>query len=333
MTKIAIVIVLALACLLPIGCASVPAHAEVRAVQIRLWPGDAPGSEGLKITKKIVDGGNARQHDRFESGIQVPTMLVSKPVAMAKNRPVPAVLVMPGGGYGYLSMDREGYEAADWLNSQGYGAAILRYRLPAEGHSNAYMVPLADAQRAMRVLRKDAAHFGFDPERIGVLGFSAGGHLAALLSVHPDAVTHVPVDTIDFYNARPAFQMLAYPVISMDLAITHQGSRYNLLGAHPDQRTVDWFSADKQVDRYTPPAFIIRSVDDFVPEENVSRYVDALRLAGRPVEIHEFPSGGHGYGVIRGSGSIASWPSLALAWLDATVTSGVRVSNTSNRTK
>lgn len=209
-----------------------------------------------------------------------------------------AILVCPGGGYSHLAMEHEGHQFAQWLNSLGITAAVLRYRMP-EGRSE---VPGDDARRAMKMLR-DIDGIA----RVGIMGFSAGGHLASTVATHYDA------------ESRPDFQVLFYPVISMDEGLTHRGSRNNLLGTAPTPEAVALYSNEKQVTRDTPPAIIFHSDDDrSVPVENTIGYYRALHAAGVPASMHIFPTGSHGWGFRDSFTHKAQWMSALEAWLAAT---------------
>ncbi len=276
---------------------------------VPLWPGRIPGAQGTAIVRKVSD--HAKRPgtvDRWITGIDVPSLVVKRPA-----RPNgAAVLLVPGGGYGFLSYDNEGIEQARWLNALGVTCFILLYRLPGEGWSDRRLAPLQDAQRAIRVIRSRAAGFGVDPARIAVLGFSAGGHLAASLATRHGEVAYAPVDGADRLSARPDLAGLIYPVISMDAAITHKGSRDNLLGATPAAADVVAASNEARITAETPPVFLVHASDDrTVPIAN-SLAMHAAMLAGhRPVEMHLFDEGGHGFGVrLPKAVPTAQWPML-----------------------
>lgn len=211
-----------------------------------------------------------------------------------------AVIVFPGGGYEHLATDKEGFQVARWLNTLGVSAFVVRYRLGPRYHHPAM---LEDAKQAMRVVRSRAAAWHLDPHRIGVIGFSAGGHLAATLETHFDSAT------------RPDFAMLIYPVITMSEPLEHKGSRRNLLGERPSDSLVLALSAERQVTGATPPTFIVASTDDeTVPVQNSVMMYDALRAAHVPVELHVFESARHGFGLASGT-SVGIWTMLAASWL------------------
>jgi acetyl esterase/lipase len=284
-------------------------------IEIDLWPGIPPGSEGLAFAEQIDERSpdSAAFRDRAISAITRPRMVVFKP-AQADGS---ALLLAPGGGYQRVVWDKEGVEVAEWLAGLGMTVAVLIYRLPGEGHLDGHLVPLQDAQRALRLLRHHAAAWGLDQTRIGALGFSAGGHVIASLATRFDEASYRPRDAIDAHSARPDFVALGYPVISMDPAIAHAGSRSKLLGAHVDEAAfAARASADLQVRADTPESFILLPDDDAaVPPENSIRYYLALRAAGVPAELHVFRNGGHGFGIRLAEGPVREWTTLFAAWL------------------
>jgi acetyl esterase/lipase len=224
-----------------------------------------------------------------------------------------AVVVFPGGGYQHLSMEKEGSDVANWLASTGVTAFVVRYRLGPQYH---HPTMLNDAQRAIRTVRARATEWGVDPRRIGIIGFSAGGHLASSAGTHFDAGL-TSGDAIDRVSSRPDFMMLLYPVITMlDSSITHRGSRVNLLGENPDPALVRLMSNETQVTRETPPAFIVHSTDDrTVPVENALLMYQALRNAAVPVEMHVFEYGGHGFGLAPKDPILSSWTTAGESWM------------------
>jgi acetyl esterase/lipase len=230
-----------------------------------------------------------------------------------------AVIVCPGGAYGMLARRKEGVEPSLWLKSLGVHAFQLDYRLgPAYHHP----VEIGDARRAVRWVRANAARFGIDPRRIGVLGFSAGGHLAALASAWTDGGDARARDSVERVSCRPDFQILIYPVISMQAPFAHRASRINLLGRHPDPATLDSLSPDQHVTDRTPPAFLVHAEGDpIVSFANSQAYAEALRNAGVPVEFLGFVQGGHGFGLAQerngepGQAQLATWPAQCAGWL------------------
>ena len=224
-----------------------------------------------------------------------------------------AVVVFPGGGYGHLAMDHEGVQVARWLNSLGVSAFVVQYRL---GPKYRHPVMLWDAQRAIRTVRARATEWGVDPGRIGVIGFSAGGHLASTTGTHFDEGLAEATDGIDGIGSRPDFMMLIYPVITMQEAFTHRGSRNNLLGERPDRSLAWLLSSEKQVAPDTPPTFLVHTTDDAgVPVENSLMFYQALRTAGVPVEMHIYETGPHGFGLAPANPVLSTWPERAEVWM------------------
>jgi acetyl esterase/lipase len=258
----------------------------------RLWDGDAPGAQG--------------KEDR-----DIPTITVYMPRSVAQ--PVTAIVVCPGGGYQNLASNHEGRQVASYLNSLGIAAVVLKYRLGPKYH---HPVEIGDAQRAVRMLRAKAAEWRLAPDHIGIMGFSAGGHLAMSASTHFDAGKADAADPIDRLSSRPDFSILGYPVISLSEAWTHQGSRRNLLGDNPDPALVKSLSGENAVTPQTPPTFIFQTnADTTVPAENSIYYYLALRKAGVVSEMHVFQRGPHGVGLGMDDFALAQWPALLGNWL------------------
>lgn len=223
-----------------------------------------------------------------------------------------AVVVCPGGGYGGLVTGAEGHGIAEWLNAHGIHALVLEYRLPA-GRSR---VPLLDAQRAIRLVRQRSKEWAVDPKRVGIAGFSAGGHLAATASTQFEDGDSKATDPVARQSSRPAFSVLVYPVITFG-AGTHSGTRGNLLGPDPSAELVRQYSCELQVTDRTPPAFLAHAVDDTaVPISNSRIYRDALQARGIPVQLLELPNGGHGLNGYKGP-SWDAWQQAVLVWLQA----------------
>jgi acetyl esterase/lipase len=229
-----------------------------------------------------------------------------------------AVVVCPGGGYSGRATGHEGKEIAEWLNKRGIHAFILKYRTVGESIIMPPLEPgpMLDVQRALRIVRARAKEFGVDPKRIGVWGFSAGGHLASTAATHFDAGKPDSDDPIDKVSCRPDFAILAYPVITMTEK-THGGSRVNLLGPKPDPKMIEFYSNEKQVTAQTPPTFLFHTVEDkAVPVENSRLFRDACVKAGVPVELVEYEKGAHGVGLGAKSGlPLAEWPTKLEEWL------------------
>jgi acetyl esterase/lipase len=241
-----------------------------------------------------------------------PTMTPYLPPAGRANGT--AVVVFPGGGYTHLSMVKEGSDVANWLASTGVTAFVVQYRLgPAYHHP----VMLDDAQRAIRTVRARAAEWGVNPARVGIIGFSAGGHLASTAGTHFDAGAASSTDPIERAGSRPDFMMLIYPVITMrGDSVTHAGSRLNLLGKDPSPELVRLLSNETQATAQTPPAFLVHTFDDrTVPVQNSLLFYDALRSAGVAAELHVFDHGPHGFGLAPTDPVLSAWPGLAEAWM------------------
>jgi acetyl esterase/lipase len=280
---------------------------------VELWPGPPPGTGSVPIVRKVDDQDKSGTNpDRWVSGI-------ARPVLIVRRAPRPdgsAVLIAPGGGYGFLSYDNEGTAQAAWLNARGTTAFILLYRLPMEGWQQRQDVPLQDAQRAMRLIRARADHFGIRRDRIAALGFSAGGHLVGSLATRHAERTYTPIDATDQFDARPDLAALLYPVVSLAAPYTHGGSRDALLGPNaPEKLRLD-YSVERRVDATTPPIFLTAAADDgLVPPANSIALFDAMQAAHRPVALHIFESGGHGFGARLPKANPASvWPKLMEAF-------------------
>lgn len=282
---------------------------------IELWPGPPPGAPADLPQDLVTDrAGASGFQDRIATRIGRPRITVFRPA-----RPNgAAVLVAPGGAYVRVVIDKEGFETARRLAQAGITAFVLRYRLPIDGWADRGDVPVQDAQRAMRLIRANAARYGVDPRRVAVMGFSAGGHVAAGLSTRHAARLYTAIDAADAHDARPDLAALIYPVIDMALPHANGGSREALLGPTPTPEQEAAYSLHRRVDRATPPTFLVHALDDqSVPVENTLQHLAALRGAGVPAEAHLFEEGGHGFGIrlIQGKPA-AAWPDLFLAWAE-----------------
>jgi acetyl esterase/lipase len=259
-----------------------------------LWPAGAPGAVGDLDADK-------------------PAIGIFRPAA--EKATGAAVVVCPGGSYGYLALDHEGKQVGEWLSSIGVTAFVLRYRIAPRYHNPA---PLQDVQRAIRSVRARASEWGVDPARVGVLGFSAGGHLASSAGTHFDNGPPAAADSVDRASARPDFMVLAYPVITMDGPFAHKNSRKNLLGEDAPADLVRSFSNETQVTERTPPTFLFHTdEDDGVPPENSIVFYEGLRKARVPAELHVFRRGEHGVGLGVPGQPHSAWPALCAAWLKA----------------
>lgn len=236
-----------------------------------------------------------------------------------------AVVVCPGGGYGFLADDHEGKQVAEWLNRHGVTAFVLKYRIVTKERPGPLMeAPLLDARRAIRTVRAKAKDYGIDPNKVGIWGFSAGGHLASTAATHFDNGLLKDGDEIDKQSSRPDFAILAYPVVTMEDGVTHGGSKRNLLGDKPDPKLVELYSNEKQVTKDTPPVFIFHtSADAAVLPENAVRFYLACKRAKVPVEMHVYEKGRHGVGLgtdpkwTGGEKSVATWPDRLADWMKA----------------
>ena len=224
-----------------------------------------------------------------------------------------AVIVAPGGSYGHLAMNHEGRQVANWLNALGVTAFVLKYRLGPKYH---HPIELDDAQRAIRLVRSRAQDFGIAPDRVGMMGFSAGGHLASTAGTHFDDGNSAASDAIDRVSSRPDFLVLAYPVITLQGPYAHSGSRKNLLGDNPDPKLLEELSNQLLVTPQTPPTFLFTTSEDkTVPAENSVNFYLALHKAGVPAELHVFEKGPHGVGLDLSDPALDEWPTLLANWL------------------
>lgn len=228
-----------------------------------------------------------------------------------------AVMICPGGGYGHLAMEKEGTKIAQWFNSLGVHAFVLKYRLGnPQGTAYKHPVMLNDAKRGFRIIRSGAEQWGINPDKIGVMGFSAGGHLASTLGTHFDDGLPDAADPVERVSCLPNFMILAYPVISLNTRYVHAGSRLNLLGPTPKAEDVDLLSNELQVKPLTPPTFLFHTDEDKgVPAENSVRFYLALREAGIPAELHIYEKGGHGAGFAPGDPVLSTWKERLQDWL------------------
>lgn len=258
-----------------------------------LWPDGAPGAKGTQDKDK-------------------PTLTICLP---DKDKAIgTAVVICPGGGYEHLASDHEGTQIADWLNSIGIAAFILEYRHNGTGYI--FPAPMQDAQRAMRIVRGRADEWNIDPTRIGIMGFSAGGHLASSIGTHFKNNYYDAKDDLDKASSRPDFMILIYSVITMEDSYTHKGSQVNLFGTNADPNLIENYSNEKQVTPETPPTFLMHSNEDpAVPVENSVNFYLALRKAKVPAEMHVYLKGGHGTGIEKKHGIISTWPERCIDWM------------------
>lgn len=264
-----------------------------------LWEGEIPNAKKSDLQEQQK---NAQA--RVISKVIEPSLEVYLPSSVIKTGKM--VMICPGGGYGVLAYDKEGTDIAKWLNGYGIAAAVLKYRLPEdESNEVPHLTPLTDAKRGMELLRSNAEKWGIDPNKVGVMGFSAGGHLASTLGTHFEE------------GNRPDFMALIYPVVTMKEDYTHNGSKKNLLGEQLSDDLVQHYSNELQVGENTPPTFILHSADDEVVSlENSLQLAKSLKDKGVSVEMHIYPYGGHGFALALQKGRLAKWGQLLLDWLN-----------------
>ncbi|WP_282940642.1 alpha/beta hydrolase [Paenibacillus sp. RC67] len=280
--------------------------------EILLFPGGAPGSENLEIEEIIFEEPwDQNKYKKIVQGVTAPSII---PYIPEKPNGV-ALLVIPGGGYRRQVLNLEGTDIAEWLNSFGVTAFVLKHRMPVDGHRNASDVPLQDAQRAIRMIRGNASRFGINPDKIGVMGFSAGGHLASTLGTCYDKPVYEPVDTMDSFSAKPSFLVLCYPFIST--------KGWELDRAWLSQRPAIFtelltkYSTDELVTKDTPISFIMVADDDATtPAEHSVNFYLALRKAGVSAELHAYKAGKHGFGMGTTEGPVKGWTDVCRSWLE-----------------
>ncbi|WP_211093379.1 alpha/beta hydrolase [Flammeovirga agarivorans] len=279
---------------------------------IELW--DEKDIPNYKSTAERED--IAKRDITFISKVQKPTLEIFLP--SERNANGKAILILPGGGYGGVAYDWEGTDYAKWLNAQGIAAFVLKYRSPqAASVIESYKAPIQDAQRAIRWIKRNAQKLHIKKELVGVMGSSAGGHLASTLATHSTSY-YEATDEIDKESFQVSFMMLIYPVVSMKKGITHMGSRNNLLGKEPTKQLIEQFSNEEQVTEKTPKAFIVHSADDgAVPVQNSLVLYDALLKNNISTDMHLYPKGGHGYGFGKSNADAPDWTAVAEGWLNS----------------
>lgn len=277
---------------------------------IPVWPVMVPNSLEDKSYNEVLTYNDAKEV-RGVSKVTKPSLTAYW--ADEGNSSGTAVVICPGGGYSHLAINKEGYQVAKWFNSIGISAFVLKYRLPSGLIMKDKTIgPLQDAQEALRIVRRNAVKWKLNPSKIGIMGFSAGGHLASTLSTHYREEVYESDNT----SARPDFAILIYPVISMEDGITHSGSKKNLLGENVSADQLIQYSNEKQIDVNTPPTFLIHAVDDkAVPVENSIDYLLGLKRNNVPAEMHLYEKGGHGFGLGR-EGTNQYWPETLNSWLN-----------------
>ncbi len=287
--------------------------ATAQEITLSLWPaGKVPNFQTTNETEKWDSTDIVRV-----SKVQNPNIAVFLP--SKKNATGQAVVICPGGGYGILAYDWEGTDIAKWLNSKGVAAIVLKYRLPnSKSNIVPHLSPLMDAQRAIRMVRANADKWNLKKDKVGIMGFSAGGHLASTAGTHFDNGNSNSPDSVERFSSRPDFMILMYPVITMSKPTMHSGSRNNLIGANPETQLANFYSAELNVTKETPPTFFAHATDDkAVPVENSLMLYQALKDNGIPVELHVYPKGGHGFGLALGIPETESWTDRCIDWLRA----------------
>lgn len=280
-------------------------HTSKSQTVIKLWPDGTPGKMVSPKPEEIFDGVRVRYVSEPNLTVYLPTKELNTGVA---------VIICPGGGYGMEAMDHEGYDVADFLQSHGVAGIVLKYRLPY-GHSE---MPLQDAQQAMRMVRLHAEEWFINPQKLGIAGFSAGGHLASTLSTHFDSGNKDSNFPIERLSCRPDFSVLLYPVITFKEEWGHMGSRENLIGKTTDWKIIQNFCNELQVTNQTPPAFLALADDDTaVKPRNSIEYYLALKREGISAEIHVFKEGGHGFGMRKKGKPHDQWPLMVIEWMKA----------------
>ncbi|HZH64261.1 MAG TPA: alpha/beta hydrolase [Flavisolibacter sp.] len=289
-------------------------HTSMNAqITLPLWPeGKVPNYKASGEKEKIESADIMRV-----SLVQTPEMTVYLPSKKAATGQ--AVIICPGGGYGFLAYNWEGTDVAGFLVAKGITAIVLKSRLPnSKSNITPHLSPLMDAARAMRMVRSNTARWNIKKDAIGIMGFSAGGHLASTLGTHFDNGDRAATDSIERQSSRPDFMVLVYPVISVSKPIMHAGSRNNLIGAKPDSSLAKLYSNELQVTKETPPTFLVHTTDDkTVPVENSLLFYQALKDNNVPVEMHIYPTGEHGFGLGVGTGYLESWTDRLVDWMRA----------------
>lgn len=279
---------------------------------IQLWSGEIPNHQKTNEVETQEKGDIL-----WIKNVQEPSLEIYLPTK--RNATGKAMVICPGGGYQGLAYDWEGTDIAKWLNSKGIAAFVLKYRLPK---SNSIIIghkaPLQDAQRAIRLVRHNSEKWNVSKNQIGIMGFSAGGHLASTLGTHYNDGENSLPSTIDSLSARPDFMVLIYPVITMRSSYTHEGSRNNLLGENPEQELIDFYSNELHVNKNTPPTFIVHSTNDKgVSVMNSILFYQALVKEEIYSEMHIYPKGGHGFSLAIERGHLQTWTDRLSEWIDS----------------
>jgi acetyl esterase/lipase len=272
---------------------------------LKVWPNGAPNDNGMTEPEEKYDGIRVRNVSEAEMYVYLPEA--------AKNSGA-AVVICPGGGYSIEAMDHEGHDIAAFLKEKGVAGIVLKYRLPYGHHE----IPSCDARQAIRMVRANAKEWGIDPEKIGIAGSSAGGHLASTVGTVFDKGNKESTDPVEQQSCRPDFMLLLYPVITFDEEYGHMGSRENLIGKGHDKALIHKYSNELNVSAATPPTFLVLADDDkAVPTYNSIAFYSALKKYNVPAEMHIFQQGGHGFGIRKNNQPADEWPELFYTWLKA----------------
>ncbi|MBN1821439.1 MAG: alpha/beta hydrolase [Prolixibacteraceae bacterium] len=272
---------------------------------LKVWPDGPQNSNGLERPEEKYEGVRVRYVSEAEMYVYLPEKSINTEAA---------VLICPGGGYVIEAMDHEGYDIAEWLKGKGIAGIVLKYRLPY-GHDS---VPSSDARQAMRLIRQHASEWGINPEKVGIAGSSAGGHLASTVGTRFDYGLKISDNPTEKYSCRPDFMLLLYPVISFKEDVGHMGSRINLIGETNDWNKAKMYSNELFVTKETPPAFFVLADNDksVIPLNSISFYLE-MKKYGIPAEMHIFQEGGHGFGIRKNNIPADNWPNLFYDWLKA----------------
>ena len=268
-----------------------------------MWSAGAPNHNGMDEPEEKYDGVRVRNVSEAEMYVYLPAKEINTGAA---------VVICPGGGYRIEAMDHEGYEMAEWLKTKGIAGIVLKYRLPYGHHE----IPSGDARHAMRIVRKNAKEWGINPDKIGIAGSSAGGHLASTVGTVFDSGDKNSSNPVEQLSCRPDFMLLLYPVISFSEEIGHMGSRKNLIGETNDWKLAKQYSNELNVSANTPPTFLVLADDDktVMPQNSIVFY-SKLKEYNVPAEIHIFQLGGHGFGMTKKNLPVDQWPNLFYSWL------------------
>lgn len=274
-------------------------------ITLKVWPNGAPNDNGMKLPEEKYDGVRVRNVSEAEMYVYLPEKVINTGTAM---------VICPGGGYAIEAMDHEGFHIAEWLKSKGIAGIVLKYRLPYGHHE----IPSGDARQAMRIVRANAEKWGINPDKIGIAGSSAGGHLASTVGTVFDKGNPSGKTSEEKVSCRPDFMLLLYPVISFDESVGHMGSRKNLIGEGNDWNLAKKYSNELNVTTETPPTFLILADDDksVIPENSIRFYL-ALKENKIQAEMHIFQQGGHGFGITKKNQPADQWPDLFYNWLKA----------------